>query len=84
MSINPVRPTCSHYVFWVNDHTTEPATAGHYHRFPPQVAANPDSGVVLQKFPATDRRQWWGEWSDDAEVLAAAAKRSLSDAATYD
>ena len=84
MSIIPVRPTCSHCVYWVIDQTAEPATVGHCHRFPPQVASNPESGVVLQKFPTTDRRQWCGEWSDDAVRLAAAAKRSMIDAVTND
>ncbi len=82
MSINPVHPTCSHCVYWVNEHSVEPPTVGHCHRYPPQVAANPESGVVLQKFPTTDRRQWCGEWSDDSEALKSAGKRSLIDAAT--
>lgn len=82
MNITSVRPTCSHCVYWVNDHQADPPTVGHCHRFPPGVTVNPETGTIVQKFPATDRRQWCGEWSDDAETLAAAAKRSLIDAAT--
>ncbi len=82
MSVTPVRPTCLHCIFWVSDHTSDPPTVGHCHRFPPGVTVNPETGVIVQKFPTTERRQWCGEWSDDEEALAAAAKRTMIHAAT--
>lgn len=81
MSITAVHPTCSHCIFWATDHSTDSPTVGHCHRFPPGVSVHPETGVVVQKFPTTERRQWCGEWSDNDEALAAAAKRSMMVAA---
>lgn len=78
-----LHPTCSQCVFWVTDNPGETATAGHCHRYPPGVYVNPQSGVVIQKFPSTDRLQWCGEWSGDQEIWAnafrAATARSAAD-----
>lgn len=62
-----LRPTCAQCVFWTIDNPGETATAGHCHRYPPGVYVNPQSGVVVQKFPSTDRHHWCGEWSSDEE-----------------
>ncbi len=74
-----LRPSCGRCVYWVEDHTAVPPTAGHCHRFPPAVFANPETGVVVQKFPTTDRHQWCGEWNgDDTGLMRAAAESAAA------
>ena len=77
MSVHHVRPTCSHCVYWVGDHTVGSSTVGHCHRFPPGIYVHPESGTVVQKFPSTDHHRWCGEWTDDESSLLEAAKRSV-------
>ena len=77
MTSHYLRPNCSHCVYWVSDHTGNPPTAGHCHRYPPGVYINPQTGTVVQKFPTTDHHHWCGEWSDDEQRLAEAAKRTI-------
>jgi len=62
-------------VYWVEDHTANPATAGHCHRRPPGIYVNPETGVVVQKFPTTDHHQWCGEWSGDESMLTKAVRQ---------
>lgn len=69
-----LRPLCSHCVYWMADRTANPPTSGHCHRYPPGIYVNPQSGVVVQKFPTTDHRHWCGEWSDDDTRLSEAAR----------
>jgi hypothetical protein len=69
-------------VYWVPDHTADPATVGHCHRFPPPVYVNAHTGTVVQKFPSTERHHWCGEWSNDEESLLAAARSSVVKAAS--
>ncbi len=74
-----LRPTCSHCRYWQEDRTANPPTAGHCHRYPPGIYVNPQTGVVVQKFPMTDHRHWCGEWNDDeAELVDAAHKLVVS------
>lgn len=82
MSTHYLRPNCAHCIYWVADHTADPPTAGHCHRFPPGIYVNPQTGTVVQKFPSTDHHQWCGEWSDDDQHLLEATKRSVIEAAT--
>ncbi len=72
-----LRPVCSHCIYWVEDHTSNPPTAGHCHRFPPGIYINPD-GVVVQKFPMVDHHQWCGEWSGDEAHFADAVRQSVT------
>jgi hypothetical protein len=59
-------------VYWVPELTADPPSVGHCHRYPPGVFVNPQTGVIVQKFPATDPHHWCGEWShDDSRVRAA-------------
>jgi hypothetical protein len=71
-----LRPGCSHCVYWQVDLSSNPATVGHCHRYPPRVLMNPQTGHVMQKFPTTDQRHWCGEWSDDEKRLGDAAKKT--------
>ncbi|MFZ4808480.1 MAG: hypothetical protein ACOYLQ_14580 [Hyphomicrobiaceae bacterium] len=73
-----LRPQCAHCIYWSADHTASPATAGHCHRYPPAVVINPQTGVVVQKYPTTDLHQWCGEWSDDDTRLVAAVRRMVA------
>ncbi|NRG18930.1 hypothetical protein HPQ64_14650 [Rhizobiales bacterium] len=72
-----LRPTCSHCIYWTEDHTADPATAGHCHRYPPGIYINPQSGVVVQKFPTTDHHHWCGEWNGDDTRLVQALHMQL-------
>lgn len=74
-----LRPTCSRCVFWVEDHTAFPPTAGHCHRYPPGIFINPDSGVVVQKFPTTDHHHWCGEWSSDESRFQAGVHQAVAE-----
>lgn len=76
-----IRPLCGKCAYWMEDHTASPATAGHCHRYPPAVAINPQTGVVLQKFPTTDRNQWCGEWTGSDERLMQAMRAAALEAA---
>ena len=82
MSNHYLRPNCAHCIYWVGEHTADPATVGHCHRFPPGIHVNQQTGTVVQKFPTTDHHQWCGEWSDDDAGLQLAARRTIVDAAT--
>lgn len=72
-----LRPLCKTCVYWLPDGSAREPSAGHCHRFPPGVVVNPQSGVVVQKFPTTDHHHWCGEWSDDETRLLEAARRSV-------
>jgi len=78
-----LRPLCSHCVYWNPDTTASPPTVGHCHRNPPGLYINPQTNVLVQKFPATDHHQWCGEWSaDDAHLVEAARRLIVSSART--
>ena len=62
-----MRPTCSHCIFWLTERVGGTATSGHCHRYPPGIYINPHTGTVVQKFPATDRHHWCGEWDGDED-----------------
>lgn len=74
-----LRPLCSHCIYWVADHTANPATAGHCHRYPPGVYVNPQSGTIVQKFPTTDHHHWCGEWNGDESRLIDAVKKMAAE-----
>lgn len=73
-----LRPVCSKCIFWVEDHTSNPPTAGHCHRHPPGIYINPETGVVVQKFPMVDHQQWCGEWNGDEAHFADAVRQSIA------
>ena len=77
-----LRPICAHCVYWSADTTAQPPTVGHCHRLPPGIYINPETGTVVQKFPATDHHQWCGEWSDDETALVEGARRIIARSAT--
>ena len=60
-----LRPQCSHCIYWVTDPSVHKATVGHCHRYPPGLHVNPQTGTVIQRFPATDHHHWCGEWNCD-------------------
>ena len=64
---------------WAADKTVDPPVAGHCHRYPPGIYINPETGVVVQKFPMTDQHHWCGEWDPDGERLLSAVRRSVRD-----
>jgi hypothetical protein len=70
-----LRPLCSHCIYWVAEHTANPPSIGHCHRYPPGIDVNPQTGIVVQKFPTTGHQQWCGEWDGDESRLVEAAKR---------
>jgi len=72
-----VRPICARCSYWVEDHTAIPATAGHCHRYPPGIYLSPQNGAAIQKFPATDRNHWCGEWSGDDSRLMEGVRQSV-------
>jgi hypothetical protein len=77
-----LRPICARCVYWVEDHTSPTNTVGHCHRYPPGIYVNQANGVVIQKFPTTDRHHWCGEWSADDTKLMQGVRNSLADTAT--
>lgn len=72
-----LRPQCSACVYWVIDPATNTATAGHCHRYPPLVFANPATGTIVQKYPMTDHHQWCGEWQADDAALVSGAREAI-------
>ena len=76
-----MRPICARCVYWVEDHTAVTNTIGHCHRYPPSLYVNQANGVVIQKFPTTDRHHWCGEWSSDETKLKEAVRSSLAETA---
>jgi hypothetical protein len=77
-----LRPNCSHCIYWAVDNTANPPTAGHCHRYPPGVTINPKTGIVLQKFPTTDRHHWCGEWSGDDSRFVEALRQIAAESGT--
>lgn len=76
-----LRPICGKCIYWLEDHTSNPPTAGHCHRYPPGIYITPETGVVVQKFPMVDHHQWCGEWSDDEARFADAVRQSIAKSA---
>ena len=76
-----LRPICARCVYWVEDHTAATNTVGHCHRYPPGIYVNQTNGIVIQKFPTTDRHHWCGEWSGDDARLKEAVRSSLAESA---
>lgn len=72
-----MRPVCAACVYWTVDPTVNTSTAGHCHRYPPLVFANPATGTIVQKYPTTDHHQWCGEWNGDDKPLVDAARWSV-------
>lgn len=79
-----LRPSCSVCIYWVIDASTNPATSGHCHRYPPHVIISPTTGTVVQKFPTTDHHHWCGEWNGDERHLVAQARQAVIRAAIDD
>ena len=74
-----LHPLCSHCVFWEVDKTAVTPTAGHCHRYPPSVFANPKTGTIIQKFPSTDQHHWCGEWEGDESRLMQGVRQSATE-----
>lgn len=72
-----LRPSCSACIYWVVDKTATTPTSGHCHRYPPGIYINPQSGVIVQKFPTTDHHHWCGEWNDDDSRLSEGARKAI-------